>query len=66
MLPDELRRYRENGVVFRGQVEEGKKMYSSCHSPAYIRNILFRDFEVLEHRPAAFPFTGQDCWIIRR
>jgi SAM-dependent methyltransferase len=66
MLPDELRRYRKDGVVFRGQVEEGKKMFSACHSPAYLRAGMFADMDILEHRPASFPYTAQDCWIVRK
>ncbi|MEJ1963941.1 MAG: class I SAM-dependent methyltransferase [Gammaproteobacteria bacterium] len=66
MLPDELRSYREKGVVTRDKVQEGKKMFSACHSPEYLRQELFRGLQVLSHLPASFPHTGQDCWILRK
>lgn len=66
MLPDELTAYNENGYVIRGKYEEGKKMFFSCHSPAYLRHNLFKNFEVLEHIGAGFPYTGQDLWILKK
>ena len=66
MLPDELRSYRTSGIVIRGKIREGKKMFSACHSPRYLREILFKDFDVMEHVPGAFPHTAQDFWVLRK
>ena len=66
MLPDEMETYAKQGVVIRGNFEEGKKMFWACHAPQYLRQTLFRDFEVLEHAPASFPYNNQDCWILRK
>jgi SAM-dependent methyltransferase len=66
MLPDELRSYQATGIAIRGNIREGKKMFSACHSPTYLRGKLFRNLEVLEHLPAGFPFTAQDCWVLRK
>ena len=66
MLPDELLTYETTGVAFRDKFEEGKKMFAAVHSPAYLRAVLFKDLEILEHAPASFPFTSQDCWVLRK
>jgi hypothetical protein len=56
----------ENGILIRGDFEEGKKMFWACHSPKYIREKLFKEFVVLEYLPEGFPHTSQDCWILRK
>ncbi|WP_301102996.1 class I SAM-dependent methyltransferase [Propionivibrio sp.] len=66
LFPDEIEKYRSEGVVVRGNFEEGKKMYFACHSPKYLAENLFKCFEVLEHRSANFPFTAQDMWVLRK
>jgi SAM-dependent methyltransferase len=66
LLPEELETYKSRGVVVRGKVQEGKKMFFAVHSPAYVREILFKSFEVLEFAPGEFPYTGQDLWILRK
>jgi SAM-dependent methyltransferase len=66
MRPDEIEAYQSTGVVIRGKFEEGKKMYWACHSPQYLREKLFNEFEVLKHCEADFPYTGQDYWILRK
>lgn len=66
MLPDELESYRTNGFVIRDKYEEGKKMFWACHSPRYAREVLFQAFSVIEHVEAAFPYTGQDFWILKK
>jgi SAM-dependent methyltransferase len=66
MLPDELKTYLEKGIVIRDKVEEGKKMFFACHSPNFLREKLFNNFEILEHLSASFPFTGQDYWVLRK
>jgi SAM-dependent methyltransferase len=66
MLNHELKAYLENGILIRGNVEEGKKMFWACHSPNYLKEKLFKKFEVLDFVGAGFPHTGQDCWILRK
>ncbi len=66
MLPAELQAYRTSGVVIRGHFTEGKRCFSSIHSPAYARQQLFKDLEVVQHVPGGFPHTGQDYWVLRK
>lgn len=66
LLPDEIETYKSKDVVVRGNVEEGKRAFSSCQSPAYLREKLSERFEVLELNPASFPYTGQDMWVLRK
>lgn len=66
LFDDEIERYRLEGVVVRGNFEEGKKMFFACHSPHYLSGDLFKRFEVLQHQPASFPFTAQDLWVLRK
>ena len=66
LLPDEAVYFRDNGYVIRDKVEEGKKMFWSCHSPEYMQNFLFDGFIVEKYSPANFPFTNQDYWILRK
>lgn len=66
LLPDEIETYQSQGFVVRGNVEEGKRAFSSCQSPAYLRRQFSASFEVLEFAPASFPFTGQDMWVLKR
>jgi SAM-dependent methyltransferase len=66
LLPEELETYKSRGVVVRGKVQEGKKMFLTLHSPAYIRECLFKSFEVMEFASGGFPYTNQDLWILRK
>ena len=66
LLPDERETYRTDGVVERGKYEEGKKMFLTSHSPDYVRQTLLSKFEIVEHLPAGFPRSTQDCWIARK
>ncbi|WP_176958757.1 class I SAM-dependent methyltransferase [Mariprofundus sp. KV] len=66
MLPEEVDAYNATGIVIRDKFEEGKKMFWACHSPDYLRMKLFKDLEVLDHKPAGFPHTGQDMWVLRK
>jgi SAM-dependent methyltransferase len=64
--PDELAAYQEHGTVIRGNFEEGKKLFLAYHSTAYLKEKLFSQFEYLDHKPAAFPYTGQDLSVLRK
>lgn len=66
LFDDEIEKYRTEGIVVRGNFKEGKKMYFTCHSPKYLADELFKRFDVVEHRPASFPFTAQDMWVLRK
>ena len=66
LLPDELETYKSRGFVVRGNVEEGKRAFSSCQSPPYLREKFSARFEVAEFVPGKFPFTGQDMWVLRK
>lgn len=65
-FPDEQAAYDSRGVMVRGNFEEGKKLFLAYHSPEYLRETLFKDFEPLEYVPAGFPFTGQDLSVLRK
>jgi SAM-dependent methyltransferase len=66
LLPEELEVYRKTGIVVRGNVNEGKRLFRTCHAPVYLREKLFKKFEVLEHVEAGFPYSEQDVWILRK
>lgn len=66
LLPDEKRKYKEEGIVVRGQYKEGKKMFLTIHNPEYIRQKLLHRFDMLQHIPVGFPHIAQECWIARK
>lgn len=66
LLPAERRKYKTAGIVVRGQYEEGKKMFMTRHNPAYVKEKLLYDFEILEQVSMAFPFMRQDYWVARK
>jgi ubiquinone/menaquinone biosynthesis C-methylase UbiE len=65
LLPDEQKNYREKGVVVRGLVEEGKKMFGAWHHPDYVKKILLAKYELLEQRTPPADQEGQDFWLAR-
>jgi hypothetical protein len=66
LLPRERRRYDGGELVVRGRVAEGQRTYVAYHPPAFVRNVLFRDFEVVRHEIAPVPSLFlQDLWIVR-
>ena len=66
LLNEEKKKYKEQGIVVRGEYEEGKKMFLARHNPAYVKEKLLRKFEFIEHFPAGFPFIAQDYWLVRK
>lgn len=66
LLEEEKKKYDNEGVVVRGDYEEGKKMYLARHNPKYVREKLLYQFNVLKHVPAGFPFIEQDYWVARK
>ena len=67
LLPEESRRYIADGLVVRGKVLEGSRMYTAFESPAYMRSLL-GDQQILLHEPDPDPVIagGQDVWIVRK
>jgi SAM-dependent methyltransferase len=64
LLPDEVEAYRSRGIVLRGNVTEGSRIFSAFHSKDYLTTQLFQNLEVLEFIPS--PKLGQDMWILRK
>jgi ubiquinone/menaquinone biosynthesis C-methylase UbiE len=65
LLPDEKRKYRDDGVVVRGQYTEGKKRFLTIHNPSYIEKVLLRRFKILEHHEN-FPYIPQEYWVVKK
>jgi ubiquinone/menaquinone biosynthesis C-methylase UbiE len=67
LLPAERAVYAERGIVVRGQLEEGRKMYLAYHNPEYFRReVVSRGWEVLKFVPGGMPITGQDLWWLKK
>jgi SAM-dependent methyltransferase len=66
LLDKEKKAYRTEGVVVKGNYEEGKKMYLARHSPRYVRENLLKRFRIEDHSPSGFPFIEQDYWVARK
>jgi SAM-dependent methyltransferase len=66
MLPKEKKAYQASGIVIRDRYEEGKRSFLAIHSPGYSRERLFHKFDILDHVAAAFPYTKQDYWVLRK
>jgi SAM-dependent methyltransferase len=67
LLPSEVADYDAGRLVVRGHVAGGTRCFVAWHPPAYVRDHLLRDLEILEHQPAPNPFgERQDLWIARR
>ena len=67
LLPEELEAYKSRGIVVRGNVQEGRKMFFTLHSPTYVREFLFKSFEVMEFGAGGFPcIPSQDLWVLRK
>jgi SAM-dependent methyltransferase len=66
LLPEERKQYDEEGIVVRGGVKEGKKLFGAFHSPKYVEEHLLGDFQIVQHVGAGFPHVKQDLWIARK
>ena len=62
LLPEEQEKFDRGELVVRDMADEGKLNFSAFHSPAFVRNRLLAELQVLEHRPGE---TSQDLWIVR-
>lgn len=63
LLPAEKAAYDSVGIVARGNVTEGRKMYATFHNPSYVREKLLTRFRILNHIPFESPLSAQDTWI---
>jgi SAM-dependent methyltransferase len=67
LLPDEQQRYRGGELVGRGGVHEGSKCFVAYHPPAYVREHLLRDADLLAHLPSPASYQMvQDVWVARK
>lgn len=67
LLPKEFARFQKEGVVIRGEVQEGKRCFLSYNHPAYAKDHLFLGLQVCEHIPGlpGAAATEQDIWILK-
>lgn len=61
---DEKNEYLACGYVFRGNCGEGSKNQVSYTSPAYVRNVLAKDFTVVSFLPGNY--REQDFWVVQK
>jgi SAM-dependent methyltransferase len=66
LMPSEQAAYDRGEPLVRGDVTGGTRCFVAYHPPAYVRNDLLREFEVVEHLPAPNVFgERQDVWIVK-
>lgn len=58
--------YHSKGIIVRGGLDEGRKMFLAYHSPAYFRRTVSDTWDILDFSPKGMPVTGQDLWWLRR
>ncbi len=63
LLPDEQAQFDRGNLVVRGGVKEGSRTYVAYHPEAYLRDHLFRGWEILE---GPTEFFGQALFLARR
>jgi SAM-dependent methyltransferase len=64
LMPDEVDIYRSRGIVVRGNVAEGSRIFAAFHSKEYLTKHLFKNLEVVEFLPGQN--LDQDQWILRK
>ena len=64
----ELSAYEAGELVVRGNVLEGSRTYLAFHPPAFVRNELLAELEILIHdtNPDPYISSGQDIWLARK
>ncbi|NND07384.1 MAG: class I SAM-dependent methyltransferase [Saprospiraceae bacterium] len=67
LTPKEKTAFRNNQLVVRGKVAEGRRTFSAFHPEAYMRN-LFTEFSILQHTPgrSVGKSLEQDIWILQK
>ena len=63
LLPREQDEFDAGALVVRGAVKEGSRTYTAYHPERFLRENLFRDFEVIEE---PVPFFGQTLFVVRK
>jgi SAM-dependent methyltransferase len=63
LLPDEQAQFNKGELVVRGRVKEGSRIYVAYHPENYLREQLFRGWEMLE---GPTEFFGQTLFVARR
>jgi SAM-dependent methyltransferase len=68
LLPDELRDYDSGRIVVRAHTAEGSRLYSTFHSPTFMRERFLRGLKIVHHAPSPPRHLagGQDVWVIRK
>jgi SAM-dependent methyltransferase len=67
LLPHEREQYDRGELIVRGEVKEGKRTYVAYHPPAFVRNVLFHEFELVSCETSPIPSLGlHDVWVIRK
>ncbi|MBN1665922.1 MAG: class I SAM-dependent methyltransferase [Anaerolineales bacterium] len=66
LLKPELQRYASGELVVRDKVAEGKRTFVAYHPPAFVRQQLLKELQVLAHIPDARAHgLSQDIWVVR-
>lgn len=63
LLKREQERFNNGLLVVRGKTKEGSRTFTAYHPEKYLRETLFRDFEILEE---PMDFFGQTLFVVRR
>ncbi len=63
LLPGEQEQFDAGTLVVRGAVKEGSRTYTAYHPERYLRETLFREFELIE---GPIPFFGQTLFVVRK
>lgn len=64
---EERAAWAEGRHIERGEVREGSRLFLAYHPPAFVRDDLAADWELLKHEPdAPLASGGQDLWVFRR
>jgi SAM-dependent methyltransferase len=67
LAPDEQATYQTGGLVVRNGDKAGRNACAAFHPPREVRDVLVRDFDVLEFVPeGALGNPAQDAWLLRR
>jgi len=66
LTPSEQSTYDRGEPVVRGEVTGGTRCFIAYQPPAYVRNDLLREYDVVEHLPAPNLFgERQDVWVVK-
>jgi len=68
LTAEERAAYDAGRLVVRGMVLEGSRTFVAYQSPRFMREVLLRDLEILQHNPPDAPRLArvQDVYLVRR